>query len=73
MIHDTLHKFFNGDEPRPRANGYWQLWHHGGRWYAIEPDGSISDVMREGATPEESRQIAYQGIDYLNSRLDRED
>ncbi len=55
-------------KPRPAANGRWQLWLEDGTWYAIEPDGSISDAMVRGAAPEESRNIAIDGIAYLNSR-----
>ena len=51
---------------RPAANGRWQLWLDGDTWYAIDPQGSIDDAMRQGATPEESRRIAHDGIRYLN-------
>jgi len=53
---------------RPAANGRWRLWLDDGTWYAIDPQGSIDDAMRKGATPEESRIIAIDGIAYLNNR-----
>jgi len=53
---------------RPNANGRWQLWLDDGTWYAIDPQGRVNDAMRHGATAQESRTIAGDGIRYLNSQ-----
>jgi hypothetical protein len=53
-------------DPRPKANGRWQLWLKEDIWYAIEPDGEISGDIRQGDTSEESRTIAYRFILWKN-------